>query len=333
MTQLHDEILQKALQSTNPEAVLNVAQTFSDAGDDNKSRALIKHLFYGIHGEQFGFGADYTAIQQRLNNLGASPPLVVDGKWGAKSKAALILFQQSKGLTPDGIPGPKTLAALNLTDAAPSPPSVATGPATELPPTSTPMDAASMADALAAGYKLVTGQGPTPQVLGLMLGQVALETGNFGHGVHQYNFGNKKYSSGDPHWQYFRCSEIVNGKEVFYDPPSPVCKFAAYDNPAQAGAAYVHTLKSRQHWWDGLQTGTPEGFIAGLTTVPKYFTANPALYLKGVKDRMNNYSTLAIEYAKKYATVAAVAGVGFGLLMLIALGLFLFRRPLGLVGA
>jgi hypothetical protein len=329
MTELHETILQNALQSTNPEAILNVAQSFSDVSDTHKSLALIKHLFYGIHGESFGFGADYTAIQQRLNNLGATPPLVVDGQWGAKSKAALIAFQKLKGLTPDGVPGPITLTALGLSGTTPAP--IATGPATELPATSTPMDAARMADALAAGYKVITGKGPTPQILGLMLGQVALETGNFGHGVHQYNFGNKKYSSGDPHWQFFRCSEIVNGKEVFYDPPSPVCKFAAYDNPAQAGAAYVHTLKSRQHWWDGLQTGTPEGFIAGLTTAPKYFTANPGLYLKGVKDRMNNYGALAIEYAKKYSVAAA--GIGLGAILLFALGVFLFRKPLGLVSA
>lgn len=343
MNTQQEAIFQKAMLSRNPPAVLNVAWALSDLGETEPALALLdrvsNELFHGIMvrqpllnvthiGMMYGFGTDYAAVQTKLNALGASPTLATDGQWGPKSKAALIAYQKSKGLSADGIPGPITLGALGISDTV----LTTATPATELPPTSTPMDAKSMADALAGGYKLITGKAPTKDVLGLMLGQVALETGNFGHGVHQFNFGNKKYSGGDPHWQYFRCSEIVNGKEVFYDPPHPACKFAAYDNPAQAGAAYVHTLKSRQHWWDGLQTGTAQGFITGLTIAPKYFTANPSLYLKGVQDRMMNYESLAEEFAKKYATPIAVAsGGGLLLLGLTALGIFLFRRPLGLV--
>lgn len=57
---------------------------------------------------------DYRAIQQKLNDLGAKPPLVVDGSWGPKSQAALRAFQAAHGLTVDGVPGPKSLAALGL---------------------------------------------------------------------------------------------------------------------------------------------------------------------------------------------------------------------------
>lgn len=53
---------------------------------------------------------DTTAIQRVLVALGYS--LVVDGKPGPKTKAAIQAFQVSHGLHVDGIAGPKTIAAL-----------------------------------------------------------------------------------------------------------------------------------------------------------------------------------------------------------------------------
>lgn len=47
-------------------------------------------------------------IQKRLNNFGTTPPLVVDGIFGAKTETAAKKFQQAKSLTPDGIVGNKT---------------------------------------------------------------------------------------------------------------------------------------------------------------------------------------------------------------------------------
>lgn len=53
-------------------------------------------------------------IQKRLNDLGAKPPLVVDGLMGPASTAAVMAFQRAKGLAVDGKVGPITLAALGL---------------------------------------------------------------------------------------------------------------------------------------------------------------------------------------------------------------------------
>ncbi len=64
--------------------------------------------------------ASYQQIQQKLNALGANPPLVTDGIYGAKTVAAVTAFQKSKGLTADGVVGPKTLAALGLQGSAPA---------------------------------------------------------------------------------------------------------------------------------------------------------------------------------------------------------------------
>src|SRR5260370_6256316 len=60
-------------------------------------------------------GPDVTVLQQKLKDLGFDPN-GVDGNFGPGTKAAVIAFQQSKGLQADGIAGPATLAALGLGD-------------------------------------------------------------------------------------------------------------------------------------------------------------------------------------------------------------------------
>jgi Putative peptidoglycan binding domain len=62
--------------------------------------------------------ADVATIQARLNQLGANPPLTVDGQTGPKTKAAIVAFQRANGLDPDGVVGPLTLAALGLSGGA-----------------------------------------------------------------------------------------------------------------------------------------------------------------------------------------------------------------------
>jgi hypothetical protein len=54
---------------------------------------------------------EVVEIQQRLNDLGF-PKLLTDGVWGKKTKNNVRLFQKHKGLSPDGIVGPLTKAAL-----------------------------------------------------------------------------------------------------------------------------------------------------------------------------------------------------------------------------
>jgi peptidoglycan L-alanyl-D-glutamate endopeptidase CwlK len=67
--------------------------------------------------KQGSSGPDVTALQTRLKELGFDPN-GVDGNFGPGTKAALIAFQKSKGLTADGIAGPQTMGALQLGTAA-----------------------------------------------------------------------------------------------------------------------------------------------------------------------------------------------------------------------
>ncbi|WP_432698048.1 peptidoglycan-binding protein [Marinobacterium sp. YM272] len=53
-------------------------------------------------------------LQQALNDLGADPQLVVDGRMGPKTRMAVRAFQSAAGLGVDGIAGPITEAAIEL---------------------------------------------------------------------------------------------------------------------------------------------------------------------------------------------------------------------------
>jgi peptidoglycan L-alanyl-D-glutamate endopeptidase CwlK len=69
--------------------------------------------------KQGSSGPDVTALQTRLKSLGFDPH-GVDGNFGPGTKAALIAFQKSKGLTADGLAGPQTMNALQLGGATPA---------------------------------------------------------------------------------------------------------------------------------------------------------------------------------------------------------------------
>lgn len=59
-------------------------------------------------------GSEVRAVQTRLKELGFFKDKI-DGIFGSKTRAAVIAFQKDRGLTPDGIAGKNTLAALKIT--------------------------------------------------------------------------------------------------------------------------------------------------------------------------------------------------------------------------
>ena len=174
-----------------------------------------------------------------------------------------------------------------------------------LPNLLTPLSAEDAAKALSEGYAKVVGHKPSKKILMLLVGQTALETGNW-QSLHNYNFGNAKATASDPYIQYFGCSEVLNGVEQHFAAGDPHCVFAAHKTAADGAAHYINVLKNRSHWWEGLQSGSPQKFIAGLTTKPAYFTADPTLYLDILTNRAAKYTPVIKKYAA--STVLQVLG-------------------------
>ena len=175
--------------------------------------------------------------------------------------------------------------------------------------------------ALALGYKQVTGSAPNKTILGLLVGQAALETGNF-KSIHNYNFGNVRGTAPDGKWTSFRAGEgFGTGEQILEADSSEQSKnkFRAYDDAAHGAADYVRILKSRPHWWAGLQSQDPRTFVSALSTFPAYFTANPAVYGPVLIERMTHY----LPEIKKYASSGVIAAIGAGL---VATGTYLAAR-------
>lgn len=169
---------------------------------------------------------------------------------------------------------------------------------TELPDKYTDVGPDDAARYISEGYRRVTGAFPTPEVLILLLAQWAGECAN-GKAVHNWNFGNTKRTASSPYWQQFPCGENdgPGGTQVMYYPPDPKCHFDAYLDGYSGAEAFVKTLKRRDNWWKGLQTGDVNKFVAGLAIRPyAYFTAAPDKYLKLVQSRIAPY----LGSAKKY---------------------------------
>lgn len=62
-------------------------------------------------------GKKVLKLQKRLLQLGFAPG-DIDGDFGPSTKAALIAYQRSEGLLVDGVAGPRTQAAMGLTEDA-----------------------------------------------------------------------------------------------------------------------------------------------------------------------------------------------------------------------
>lgn len=109
------QIFQRAMYSTKPEAILHVASILDGMGLRGYAKKLSAQASkIQMQGVGYGFGADIATIQAKLNEMGASPQLTVDGVSGPKTLAAIKSFQSSHGIEPDGIVGPITLGALGL---------------------------------------------------------------------------------------------------------------------------------------------------------------------------------------------------------------------------
>jgi Putative peptidoglycan binding domain len=208
------------------------------------------------------------------------------GEDDATTKAAVGAFQRAHGLTVDGIIGPQTLGALGIRVAQ------TIVPRSTYKPT---LDEA--AQALANAYQRVTGSTPSAPVLSLLMAQSSWETrsGPTGWNLPNFNWGGIKASVWDPLIQVFSTKEGYGASEVTV----PKARFVAYRSIAEGAEDYIRRLKGRAAWWAGLQSGTPDGLLRGLTSGPAgthYFTGNPQVYLTGLRSLVNTYAPTAARY-------------------------------------
>lgn len=76
---------------------------------------LLKNTGDPVEAFEIGDGEDdVKELQKALNDLGADPKLVVDGRYGPNTKQAVRDFQATAGIKVDGIAGPVTEAAIRL---------------------------------------------------------------------------------------------------------------------------------------------------------------------------------------------------------------------------
>jgi hypothetical protein len=156
----------------------------------------------------------------------------------------------------------------------------------------TPLTRQDAGAALAEAYTRVTGGSPSARLLALLLAHTAFETGRW-QKLHNFNFGNVKAAPSFSFITQFRCSEVENGVEQFFDPPDQHCNFRAYSNAADGAVDYIKVLQSRPHWWAGLQTEDPAAFVDALATPPKYFTGDPAAYKRAIASLFDEFRPLA----------------------------------------
>lgn len=150
--------------------------------------------------------------------------------------------------------------------------------------------------ALREGWKLVFGDYPSLDALAVLWAQSALETGRWQF-IWNYNFGNVKRHD-DHDWCMFKCSEIINGKNTWFEPPHPQTHFNAYTSSVDGAKEYIEFVSKRpryQEAWARLMDGSPIKYCAALKKAG-YFTADLIKYTNGVVK-------LTDEFKKKSATL------------------------------
>lgn len=127
---------------------------------------------------------------------------------------------------------------------------------------------------LAWAWNSYYGVAPEVEQLACCLAQMALETGRMKF-CHNWNVGNikkvhatsKTVDDGHNYCMY-RCSEILNGKEKWFDPPHAQTHFRAYDTARDGMVGYIKFLVERTRYvsaWGQVLAGNPEQFSKALS--------------------------------------------------------------------
>jgi hypothetical protein len=153
-----------------------------------------------------------------------------------------------------------------------------------------------MMDAMAYTWKKLFDEDPKKESICVLLAQWAMETG-WGKYCWCWNVGNFKHVDGDGRsYTYYRCNEIIHGKEVWYDPSvdwqRPYCCFRAYKTIEEGVLDYVASL--HKHFtlaWPDVLSGDPAAFCHDLKR-QGYYTDSEAHYTSQVTSIFRTVSKL-----------------------------------------
>jgi hypothetical protein len=152
------------------------------------------------------------------------------------------------------------------------------------PPKYTHCTIADVIAAISEAYESTVGGEIPGGLLLCLVAQSALETGRWAK-MFCWNLGNIRGVGPTGEWTSFSASEIIDGKEVHFD-PGPNNRFAASPDLLTGAKFYVSFLCVASHpptpnryqaAVDAASRGDVHGFVAGLRA-GGYFTANPGRY-------------------------------------------------------
>jgi hypothetical protein len=151
-----------------------------------------------------------------------------------------------------------------------------------LPPGVTKVAATEMVAAMERAWTARFASAPKRESIYVLVAQWALETG-WGKAMHAYNVGNLKSVEGDGHdYTYFACDEYIHGKQVWFYPDAPGCRFRAYETLDLGAADYLDTLHERyQNTWDAVLAGDPASFARHLKAA-RYYTGDEGQYTRSL---------------------------------------------------
>jgi len=166
------------------------------------------------------------------------------------------------------------------------------------------------------------GRCPLVKQLACCLAQMVLETGRerqlWGVHAHNYNWGNIKHSGGSSpkYWQFYRCAEIINGKQVWFDPPHPQTRFRAYESAEDGLMGYIQFLVFERTrylcaWNRGVMLGDPVVFARELGRAG-YYTASIARYTKTVVSLFTEFQSKVAEVLTSREANGLYAGLEDG---------------------
>jgi len=153
--------------------------------------------------------------------------------------------------------------------------------------------------ALREAWKRIYKSYPSNKSLALLWSQSALETGRWCI-IRNYNFGNIKKRHANPKYKItddkcyftmFKCGEVINGKHIMFDPPHVQTHFRSYMNAVEGAEDYIRFVSKKKRYvkaWKQVLKGDPVAYSKELGRAG-YYTANEALYTKGVVRLTNEF--------------------------------------------